>query len=415
MSHNEFHNLREKLYDVQMPVEADLWQDIEATMRRRRLRRMLYYASSVAAVVLLALLLLLPGGEIGQPQGKTLVAEAVSGVEPSEVAVVEVAEPASETAADVVAEPAAAAVVAESAGAMEVSGAETVPAAELGYATPVGNTASEEKAASKVNVASEAVASEVGTNAVAEADVQEAVAVQTQAVAPQERRAAIALADDILEFWDERERGNRGYTLAFSQGIMPGSSASVAGSRVMASSAFGGALEHSHMVEQVSDTKYSLPVNAGLQIQFPVGENMAVGIGVNYSMLKSKYDCLIDKVHYGVKQKLHYIGVPVNVYGLVVERNNFSFYVNAGVTLEKGIRAVYELNSYRDSQKYRTDIEGVQFSINAGLGVEYKFGNAVGLYFEPNLVYYTNSEVMYSIRTDQPFQVKADIGFRFHF
>lgn len=394
MSHNEFHNLREKLYDVQMPVEADLWQDIEATLRRRRMRRMLYYASSVAAVVLLALLLLLPGREVGQPQVQTLVAEAVSDKVPSEVA------------ADVVAEPA---------GAMEVSGAEEVPAAELGYAAPVGNTASEEKAASKVNVASEAVASEVGKNAVVETDAQEAVAVQTQAVAPKERRAAMALADDILEFGDERERGNRGYTLAFSQGIMPGSAASVAGSRVMASSAFGGALEHSHMVEQVSDTKYSLPVNAGLQIQFPVGENMAVGVGVNYSMLKSKYDCLIDKVHYNVKQKLHYIGVPVNVYGLVVERNNFSFYVNAGVTLEKGIRAVYELNSYRDSQKYRADIEGVQFSINAGLGVEYKFGNAVGLYFEPNLVYYTNSEVMYSIRTDQPFQVKADIGFRFHF
>lgn len=414
MSHNEFHNLREKLYDVQMPVEADLWQDIEATMRRRRMRRMLYYASSVAAVVLLALLLLLPGREVGQPQVQTLVAEAVSDKVPSEVAAVVVAEPDSEVAA--VAELSAAAdVVAEPAGAMEVSGAEAVPAAELGYTAPVGNTASEEKAASKVNVASEAVASEVGTNAVAEADAQEAVAAQSQTVAPKERRAAMALADDILEFGDERERGNRGYTLAFSQGIMPGSVASVAGSRVMASSAFGGALEHSHMVEQVSDTKYSLPVNAGLQIQFPVGENMAVGVGVNYSMLKSKYDCLIDKVHYNVKQKLHYIGVPVNVYGLVVERNNFSFYVNAGINLEKGIRAVYELNSYRDSQKYRADIEGVQFSINAGLGVEYKFSNAVGLYFEPNLVYYTNSEVMYSIRTDQPFQVKADIGFRFHF
>ena len=399
MSHNEFHNLREKLYDVQMPVEADLWQDIEATLRRRRMRRMLYYASSVAAVVLLALLLLLPGGESGQPQVQTLVAEAVSDKVPSEVAAVVVAEPDSEVAA--VAELSAAAdVVAEPAGAMEVSGAEASPAAELGYTAPVGNTAPE-----------------VGKNAVAETDAQEAVAVQTRAVAPKERRAAMALVDDILEFGDERERerGNRGYTLAFSQGIMPGSAASVAGSRVMASSAFGGALEHSHMVEQVSDTKYSLPVNAGLQIQFPVGENMAVGVGVNYSMLKSKYDCLIDKVHYNVKQKLHYIGIPVNVYGLVVERNNFSFYVNAGVTLEKGIRAVYELNSYRDSQKYRADIEGVQFSINAGLGVEYKFSSAVGLYFEPNLVYYTNSEVMYSIRTDQPFQVKADIGFRFHF
>lgn len=396
-----------------MPVEADLWQDIESTMRRRRVRRLLCYASSVAAVVVLALLLLLPGREVGQPQVQTLVAEAVSDKVPSEVAVVEVVEPDSEAAA--VAEPSAAAdVVAEPAGAMEVSGAEMSPAAELGYTAPVGNNASAEKAAFQVNATADA-ASGAGKDAVAEAAAQEAVAVQTQAVAPQERKAAMALADDILELGDGSERGNRGYTLAFSQGIMPGSAASVAGSRVMASSAFGGALEHSHMVEQVSDTKYSLPVNAGLQIQFPIGENMAVGIGVNYSMLKSKYDCLIDKVHYSVKQKLHYIGIPVNVYGLVVERNNFSFYVNAGINLEKGVRAVYELSSYRDSQTYRTDIEGVQFSMNAGLGVEYKFSSAVGLYFEPNLVYYTNSEVMYSIRTDQPFQVKADIGFRFHF
>ena len=391
MSHNEFHNLREKLYDVQMPVEADLWQDIEATMRRRRLRRMLYYASSVAAVVLLALLLLLPEGDTAQTQSQDLVAEAVSLVE-TEVAAEEVA-------------------------------AVTKP----GHAVPVGNIVPVEKAvpeeifAYPVNVVAEADAAtdaaiDAGNGTVAQGTVaQEAAAVQPQTFAVQERKSAMALADDILESGDGRERGGRGYTLAFSQGIIPGSSASVAGSRVMASSAFGGALEHSHMVEQVSDTKYSLPVNAGLQIQFPVGETMAVGIGVNYSMLKSKYDCLIDKVHYNVKQKLHYIGIPVNVYGLIVERNSFSFYVNAGITLEKGVRAVYELNSYRESSTYRTDIEGVQFSMNAGLGVEYKFSNAVGLYFEPNLVYYTNSEVMYSIRTDQPFQVKADIGFRFHF
>ena len=392
MSHNEFHNLREKLYDVQMPVEADLWQDIEATMRRRRLRRMLYYASSVAAVVLLALLLLLPEGDTAQTQSQGLVAEAVSLVE-TEVAAEEVA-------------------------------AVTKP----GHAVPVGNIVPVEKAvpeeifAHPVNVVAEAdaatdAATDAGNGTVAQGTVaQEAAeAVQPQTFAVQERKPVMALADDILESGDGRDRGGRGYTLAFSQGIIPGSSASVAGSRVMASSAFGGALEHSHMVEQVSDTKYSLPVNAGLQIQFPVGETMAVGIGVNYSMLKSKYDCLIDKVHYNVKQKLHYIGIPVNVYGLIVERNSFSFYVNAGITLEKGVRAVYELNSYRESSTYRTDIEGVQFSMNAGLGVEYKFSNAVGLYFEPNLVYYTNSEVMYSIRTDQPFQVKADIGFRFHF
>lgn len=395
MSHNEFHKLRDKLYDVQMPVEADLWHDIEATLRRRRVRKLFYYASSVAAVVVLALLLILPGRDIVQPQEQTLVADVVSRVETVE----DMVEETETVEAEVTVE---------------------VQATKLEDVVPVvKNDREEEVEAKEIDaVQQHIVAAEEKivekSEEMTPTPAKDNTPAEQKKTVPEKRYIA-ALNDDILELEDDQKREGRGYTFAVSQGIIPGSSASVAGSRVMASSAFGGALEQSHMVEQVSDTKYSLPVNAGLQLQFPVGENMAIGVGVNYSMLKSKYDCLIDKVHYKVKQKLHYIGIPVNVYGLVVERNNFSFYVNAGIALEKGIRAVYELDSYKDSRTYRTDIDGVQFSMNAGLGVEYKFNNSVGLYFEPNLVYYTNSEVMYSIRTDQPFQVKADIGFRLHF
>ena len=66
MGHDEFHKLREKLYDAQMPVGADLWQGIEASMRRKRVRRILYYVSPVAAVVLLALILALPSRNIAE-------------------------------------------------------------------------------------------------------------------------------------------------------------------------------------------------------------------------------------------------------------------------------------------------------------------------------------------------------------
>lgn len=395
MKHNEFHNLKEKLYDAQMPLEVDLWQSIEGSMRRRRMRRILYYASSVAAVLLVAVMFLVPGGNKEELQVQT-IAQAVE-VQEETIPAVAMADEFVETIQEMEAEER---IVHPAISRPDVNGnvndvveLEVVAEAVEERTVPVQKAAGEE-----VQIA-DGAADKVADKAAGDSKTYKYVA---------------RLHDDAVDFEDDVRREKR-YTIALSQGINPGSTASVAGSRIMASSAFGGAMENSHMVEQVSDVKYSLPVNVGIQLQFPVGRNVALGVGINYSMLKSKYDCLIDKVHYKVKQKLHYVGIPLNVYGLIADKNNFSFYVNAGITLEKGVKAVYKLGSYKGSQSYRTDIDGVQFSMNAGLGVEYKFGNAVGLYFEPNLVYYTNSDIMYSIRTDQPFQIKADVGFRFHF
>ena len=395
MKHNEFHNLKEKLYDAQVPLEVDLWQSIEGSMRRRRMRRILYYASSVAAVLLVAVMFLVPGGNKEELQVQT-IAQAVE-VQEETIPAVAMADEFVETIQEMEAEER---IVHPAISRPDVNGnvndvveLEVVAEAVEERTVPVQKAAGEE-----VQIA-DGAADKVADKAAGESKTYKYVAL---------------LHDDAVDFEDDVRREKR-YTIALSQGINPGSTASVAGSRIMASSAFGGAMENSHMVEQVSDVKYSLPVNVGIQLQFPVGRNVALGVGINYSMLKSKYDCLIDKVHYKVKQKLHYVGIPLNVYGLIADKNNFSFYVNAGITLEKGVKAVYKLGSYKESQSYRTDIDGVQFSMNAGLGVEYKFGNAVGLYFEPNLVYYTNSDIMYSIRTDQPFQIKADVGFRFHF
>lgn len=395
MKHNEFHNLKEKLYDAQMPLEVDLWQSIEGSMRRRRMRRILYYASSAAAVLLVAVMFLVPGGNKEELQVQT-IAQAVE-VQEETIPAVAMADEFVETIQEMEAEER---IVHPAISRPDVNGNvnDVVELEEVAEAVEE-RTVPEQKAAGEEVQIADGAADKVADKAAGDSKTCKYVAL---------------LHDDAVDFEDDVRREKR-YTIALSQGINPGSTASVAGSRIMASSAFGGAMENSHMVEQVSDVKYSLPVNVGIQLQLPVGRNVALGVGINYSMLKSKYDCLIDKVHYKVKQKLHYVGIPLNVYGLIADKNNFSFYVNAGITLEKGVKAVYKLGSYKGSQSYRTDIDGVQFSMNAGLGVEYKFGNAVGLYFEPNLVYYTNSDIMYSIRTDQPFQIKADVGFRFHF
>lgn len=389
---NGFKELRQKLHDVELPVDDQIWTSIQDTLRKRRMRRVFYWASSVAAVLLLALLVMWPSsGEQGvQPVVLAEVSE-VGTADSQESVEVEAASVAD--IADVVAEVVSPAVVSPAAEPQAVAQEETVEVVEA-----VADGAGE-------------VAVEVATGVANVADVADAVKTVVADAAP----VAKDYNREYEELWESEISKGNDVVVAFITGVIPGSSASAVNSSIRYSQSGVGSATQNDLVEQISDTKYSLPLNLGLQVQFPVKENLALGVGVNYTVVSSRYDCLINKKKYSVKQSLHYIGIPVNIYGKVVERNRFSFYVNAGATAEKGLTAVYKLESYTGNERNTNPIDGIQFSVNAGLGVEYKFANPAGIYFEPNMVYFFNSDVPRSIRTDQPLQVKGEIGIRFHF
>ena len=391
---NGFKEFRDKLYDVEMPVDDQIWTSIQDSMRRRRMRRVLYWASSVAAVMILALFVMWPSAA---EQGISSVAVA----EASKVDVpVEVAK-----------ECAPVQTIAE---AVEVQGREIEAVRESVQAVAVQ--------VADVMAEAATVAAEEDTMAETEAMAETEVVAEAEADLAQAADTRVAHAADAREgkwdyeeLWEDEVYKESEVSVAFITGVIPGSSASAANSSIKYSQSGVGSSTQNDQVEQISDTKYSLPLNIGLQVQFPVKGNLALGVGVNYSVISSRYDCLINKKKYSAKQSLHYIGIPVNIYGKVVERNRFSFYVNAGATAEKGLKAVYKLESYTGNERKSDPIEGFQFSVNAGLGVEYKLANPAGIYFEPNMVYFFNSDVPRSMRTDQPLQVKGELGLRFHF
>ena len=410
MEKRQFEDIREKLYDVEIPVDADIWGAIEGSMRRRRVRRIFLYASSAAAVLVAALLLFVSSPK--EPDTSLMVANNIAQtggpVEDSPAAAV----PAADTApmADAVSSSASGTV-----SALPQTGGQAAAhkaAEEALKVAEEAHKAATEKAETKTGITDKT--KNIAGNPYRDTD-KAAVAQEAAQTANDEERRSYGYGREEGLYEVEETRKGRGYAVRLSSGVMPGSSASVSGGIINASSAGAGSLSQSYTIEQISDTRYSLPLNLGVQFQFPVGENMALGVGLNYTMLRSRYDCLINKKKFDVKQTLHYIGIPVNVYGIVAQRNNFRFYLNAGAALEKGLRAVYDLKSYDQTEHNSSSIDGVQFSVNAGLGVEYILGNTTGLYLEPNIVYYIDSDVPQSIRTDQPLQVKAELGFRFRF
>ena len=413
MAKGEFDEIKDKLYGHEEPVDTELWQDIQGSLRRRRIRRIFYRALSSAAVIA-AIFLALTSIDRHKMRELEYFAQMISSM-PVPAAVVE-----SNVQREILPLPQI----------QKEETTETYQEAQDSNDTEIPLVKGSHKMVMQVlEQKNESDAAVAEADAVKEAEGEMQGAVEDSSAGGSEGKSHVGelnmqsagnatVGRLYYDDWNElpqmeRDRGKR-YAMAFTGGLMPGSSASVTESRIMAVSAADDK-HHGYMVEQVSDTKYSLPVNLGVQLQFPLGENLALGVGVSYTKLRSKFDCLVNKVRYSGQQTLHYIGIPVNVYGKVAQRNRFAFYVNGGAMIEKGVRAKYKFSSYKDSYTNSTKMEGLQFSVNAGLGVEYKLADYVGLYFEPNIIYFTNSDMQYCVRTDQPLQIKAELGCRFHF
>lgn len=170
-------------------------------------------------------------------------------------------------------------------------------------------------------------------------------------------------------------------------------------------------------VQQISETKYALPLNFAVGVTYKVNNLLTVGTGVSYSFLHSKYDGLINGQFYNIKQGVHYVGVPVNLYFNLGSTGNLDFYAAAGGAVEKGVKVTYQMKSAAGSGKTSdSSVKGLQFSTRAVTGMEYRFGKGknVGLYLEPGVTYYFDSDLPASIRTDHPLQFEAQAGIRFH-
>ena len=83
--------------------------------------------------------------------------------------------------------------------------------------------------------------------------------------------------------------------------------------------------------------------------------------------------------------------------------------------MEKAVRVSYEMTDlYAVKYQHDSKAEGVQWSANIGLGVEYRFLDFMGIYVDPRLTYFFDCGQPYSVRTEQPLQFNLEMGFRFH-
>ena len=175
-------------------------------------------------------------------------------------------------------------------------------------------------------------------------------------------------------------------------------------------------------IEQVGDAVYGIPVSVGLGVKLNFTKRWSLGIGVNYTLLTSNFDGKYTKVENGVpslpiskrvKNTQHYVGIPVNAYYNIVNRDFINFYAYAGGTVEKCVGNIYQVQT-TPVINHSEVVSGVQLSANAGIGVEFLLGKHLGIYLDPSLRYYFGGNQPKSIRTAQPLMLGFEAGVRFN-
>ena len=154
---------------------------------------------------------------------------------------------------------------------------------------------------------------------------------------------------------------------------------------------------------------HEIPISLGISARINLTDRLSINTGLNYTMYKSTrirrftstYERQTDK------QYVHYLGIPVRLDFMAVNRKHFNFYLGAGMQMDKCIYATVGSERLYEKQ--------VLFGVNGTMGLQVNIVPMVGLYIEPEVYYAFNEGSIETFRSDEPFVITVRGGLRFNF
>ncbi len=165
--------------------------------------------------------------------------------------------------------------------------------------------------------------------------------------------------------------------------------------------------------EDYPNRNYLPPISVGVSVRKDFNRYVGIESGINYTYLVTKFELNNSSQHADLR--LHYLGIPLNVVGNIVNQPKWNLYVSAGGMVEKGLKSEWTQYVESKSQTTSAAIKGLQWSLNLAAGVSYKFNPNISIYVEPKMSYYFDNKQPISIRTDKPLIFWANVGFRYSF
>ena len=159
------------------------------------------------------------------------------------------------------------------------------------------------------------------------------------------------------------------------------------------------------------------PKTFGFSLNKQLSPRWTFGTGILYTRLKSEFESEYHKAKLLKTQKIDYVGIPLRLTYRIWSKGRFNAYTTGGVTFEMPVHSSlnkrYIITS-DSSYTLRGNIKArYQWSVNLGVGVQYKIFKPFSLYFEPNMFYYIgNDSGLETYRTEHPLMITVPFGLR---
>lgn len=166
--------------------------------------------------------------------------------------------------------------------------------------------------------------------------------------------------------------------------------------------------------------KHRFPISVGVNVKKRLTDRWGIETGLVYSYLESSGD-LDAEYTYRYKQKIHYLGIPLNLSYSLYQNKRLDIYLQGGGMAEMALSAhgytrIFNHGVFASDIDDKLPASGVLWSVGLGAGISYDFVQNFGLYLEPGANYYfPNSNQPRSYRTDNPWSFNVRVGFRFKF
>lgn len=167
-------------------------------------------------------------------------------------------------------------------------------------------------------------------------------------------------------------------------------------------------------------SRHHMPFVVGLSLSKSLTGRWRLETGIRYSYLRSDFLRESRQERTETIQRVHYVGIPLKCGYRIFGTTRFSLYGQAGIGLDIPVRAIQSTTTIGTEGSgpvlNRRSVQAPpQWSVEGGLGMQFRVSPTIGIYAEPSFRYYFNSgSGIRTIRQDKASDFSIPFGIRFN-
>lgn len=170
-----------------------------------------------------------------------------------------------------------------------------------------------------------------------------------------------------------------------------------------------------------TNVKYDFPLTYSAMFKYRINNRWGINAGLNFTQYSSEWESGTERDYYVSQQKAYFIGVPVNVNFTIFDSRYFSLYALAGGSVEKSVGGSVRntIVSNKNKLEQPSVKEGLeshpwQYSLNAGVGLQFNINKNYGIFAEPQVAkFFDNGDL--NIRKQDKAEFRLNVGLRFSY